>query len=209
MNESSPALSLASESEPMSPLQTLLVRFRAASVSEREKGTYFEKLIVQYLLYEPDYSALYSDVWEYATWARDDGKEYTFDARDDGIDLVTKTHGTAEYHAIQCKYYASEHTLQKADIDSFFTASGQEPFTRRIIVATTNKWSDQAEQAIKNQQIPVNRIKLENLEDSWIDWSKYTPSAAPVLKEPFPSDHTSVKHGITYVRAWKVLTGAS
>ena len=185
LNEYDIPLPLASETEPMTPLQTLLAQFRDAAVSEREKGTYFEKLIVQYLLYEPDYSALYSDVWDYATWARDEGKEHAFDARDDGIDLVAKTHGTAEYHAIQCKFYAADHTLQKADIDSFFTASGQEPFTRRIIVATTNKWSDRAEQAIKNQQIPVNRIKLENLEDSRIDWSKYTPSAAPVLKEPF------------------------
>ena len=185
LNEYDIPLPLASETEPMTPLQTLLARFRAAAVSEREKGTYFEKLIVQYLLYEPDYSALYSDVWDYATWARDEGKEFAFDARDDGIDLVAKTHGTEEYHAVQCKFYAADHTLQKADIDSFFTASGQEPFSRRIIVATTNKWSDRAEQAIKNQQIPVNRIKLENLEDSRIDWSKYTPSAAPVLKEPF------------------------
>ena len=185
LNEYDIPLPLASEIEPMTPLQSLLAQFRDAAVSEREKGTYFEKLIVQYLLYEPDYSALYSDVWDYSTWARDEGKEFAFDARDDGIDLVAKTHGTAEYHAIQCKFYAADHTLQKADIDSFFTASGQEPFTRRIIVATTNKWSDRAEQAIKNQQIPVNRIKLENLEDSRIDWSKYTPSAAPVLKEPF------------------------
>ena len=185
MNEYDLSLPLASETEPMTPLQTLLASFRNAAVSEREKGTYFEKLIVQYLLYEPDYSALYSEVWEYGTWARNEGKEYAFDARDDGIDLVAKTHGTKEYHAIQCKFYAANHTLQRADIDSFFTASGQEPFTRRIIVATTNKWNDRAEQAIQNQQIPTNRIKLENLEDSRIDWSKFTPSAAPVLREPF------------------------
>lgn len=185
LNEYDMSLPLASETEPVTPLQSLLASFRDAAVSEREKGTYFEKLIVQYLLYEPDYSALYSDVWEYGTWARDEGKDFAFDARDDGIDLVAKTHGTEEYHAIQCKFYAADHTLQKADIDSFFTASGQQPFTRRIIVATTNKWSNRAEQAIQNQQIPTNRIKLEDLEDSRIDWSNYTPSASPVMKEPF------------------------
>ena len=33
----------------MSPLQKLIERFRAAAVTEREKGTYFEELILAYL----------------------------------------------------------------------------------------------------------------------------------------------------------------
>lgn len=60
------------------------------------------------------------------------------DARDTGIDLVTKTAGTDEYHAIQCKFYAPDYRVQKSDIDSFFTASGKKPFTHRVIIATTN-----------------------------------------------------------------------
>jgi len=50
----------------MTPLQTLLAKFRAAAVSEREKGTYFEELCIQYLRNEPTYRDLYSDVWTYA-----------------------------------------------------------------------------------------------------------------------------------------------
>ncbi|HRB28712.1 MAG TPA: DUF933 domain-containing protein [Nitrosomonas sp.] len=55
--------------------------------------------------------------------------------------MVAKT-STGEYHAIQCKLYDEDYRLQKGDIDSFFTASGKKAFTHRIIVGTTNHWSE-------------------------------------------------------------------
>ncbi|MGC5829436.1 type ISP restriction/modification enzyme [Ralstonia pseudosolanacearum] len=162
----------------MTALEQLLDTFRQAAASEREKGTYFEELITCYLRNEATYRDLYSDVWTYAQWADQQG----LDKRDAGIDLVAKTQGTGEYHAIQCKLYAPDYRLQKGDIDSFFTASGKKPFTRRIIVATTNHWSDHAEDALLDQQPPVSKIDLTALEESQIDWSKYQPKAAPVFK---------------------------
>ena len=156
---------------------------RAAAKSEREKGSYFEELIVQYLKVEPAYGDRYSDVWMYADWARVEGEEYGRDASDEGIDLVAKTRGTGEYHAIQCKFYDPDHTIAKSDIDSFFTASGQHPFRHRIIVASTDKWGSKAEKALSEQHIPVTRIDLAALEASLIDWSQFASSKAPVLKE--------------------------
>ena len=47
----------------MSSLQTILDSFRQAAVTEREKGTYFEELILAYLRNEATYKDLYSDVW--------------------------------------------------------------------------------------------------------------------------------------------------
>ena len=70
----------------------------------------------------------------------------------------------------------------KSDIDSFFTASGKKAFSLRIIVSTTNNWSDNAENALIDQQPPVNKIDLHDLENSQIDWAKYQPNQAPVLK---------------------------
>ncbi len=162
----------------MSALQDLLNTYRHASASEREKGTYFEDLTRVYLRNEATYRDLYSDVWTYADWAKSQG----LDARDAGIDLVAKTHGTDEFHAIQCKLYADDYRLQKKDIDSFFTASGKKPFTRRVIVATTNHWSEHADDALRDQQPPVTKIDLNDLETSQIDWSQYQPQAAAVLK---------------------------
>lgn len=163
----------------MTALERLLDTFRHAAVTEREKGTYFEELIVCYLRNEATYRDLYSDVWTYAEWADLQG----LDKRDAGIDLVAKTRGTNEIHAIQCKMYAPDYKVQKGDIDSFFTASGKKPFTRRIIVATTDHWSEHAENALLDQQPPVSKIDLTALEESQIDWSKYQPKATPVIKE--------------------------
>ena len=168
----------------MTPLQKLLDAYRQASQTEREKGTYFEELIVTYFHYEATYADLYSDVWLYSDWAKAN-PEFGLSAKDTGIDLVAKTQGTDEYHAIQCKCYAEDYKLQKKDIDSFFTASGQKPFTHRIIVATTNNWSDNAEASLFNQQTPVTKIDLHDLENSQIDWAKYEPNEKPALKPKY------------------------
>ncbi len=48
----------------MSALSSLLDTYRSASVTEREKGTYFEELICAYLRNEATYRYLYSDVFE-------------------------------------------------------------------------------------------------------------------------------------------------
>lgn len=162
----------------MSALSSLLDTYRSASVTEREKGTYFEELICTYLRNEATYRDLYDKVWTYSSWAKEQG----LDGRDTGIDLVARTQGTGEYHAIQCKLYAEDYKVQKKDIDSFFTASGKAPFTHRIIVTTTNNWSEHAEDALQGQQPPVSKIDLQALEDSQIDWAKYQPNQAVVLK---------------------------
>ncbi len=163
----------------MSALQTLLATFRAAAVTEREKGTYFEELIICYLKNEATYRDLYSDVWPFGEWAEQYGQGWS--KKDTGIDLVAKT-TDGDYHAIQCKFYAEDYKVQKSDIDSFFTASGKQPFSRRLIVATTNNWGPNAEDALIGQQPPVTKLDLQALEDSQIDWSQYQPKQAAVLK---------------------------
>lgn len=162
----------------MSALAALLDSYRSASVTEREKGTYFEELICVYLRNEATYRDLYDQVWTYAEWAKQQG----LSGKDAGIDLVARTTGTSEYHAIQCKLFAEDYKVQKKDIDSFFTASGKAPFSHRIIVTTTNNWGEHAEDALQGQQPPVSKIDLQALEDSQIDWAKYQSSKSVALK---------------------------
>lgn len=162
----------------MSALSALLNTYRTASLTEREKGTYFEELICTYLRNEATYRDLYEQVWSFSDWANEQG----VDGRDTGIDLVAKTQGTGEYHAIQCKLYAEDYRVQKKDIDSFFTASGKKPFTHSIIVTTTNNWSEHANDALLERHLSINKIDLQALEDSQIDWAKYQPKQAAVLK---------------------------
>lgn len=167
--------------ETISPLQEILATYRKASKTEREKGNYFEELTRTYLRHEPTYRDLYSDVW----LLNEVPDEFGISKKDTGIDLVARTHGTEEFHAIQCKFYDADYNIKKNDIDSFFTASGQKPFSHRVIVTTTNQWSENAEAALFNQQPPVTVIDLLDLESSQIDWAKYKPKTTPTLKPKF------------------------
>jgi len=194
----------------MSALSLILDTYRQTSQTEREKGSYFEELIRTYFRYEATYADLYEQVWLYSDWAKEH-PDFGLSAKDTGIDLVAKTQGTEEYHAIQCKCYAEDYRVQKKDIDSFFTASGQKPFTRRYIVATSNHWSDNAEASLVNQQPPVQKIDLNALEESQIDWAKYQPEQAPELKaKKTLRDHqqaalVAVERGLAHAERGKLI----
>jgi len=79
----------------MSALQDILSRYRAASQTEREKGTYFR--------HEASYSDLYSDGWLHADWAAEVGSpQFGFSSKDTGIVndanlWATETMGNARY----------------------------------------------------------------------------------------------------------------
>ena len=135
----------------------------------REQGEYFEKLIILYLKNEPKYQNLFSDVITYANFA----KQQNFNQNDTGIDLVAINKNSTSFTAIKCKFYHENYTVQKSDIDSFFTASGKSYFSHRILVATTNNFSKNAEESLENQSIPVQKIDLYELENSVIDWSEF------------------------------------
>ncbi|WP_420537612.1 DEAD/DEAH box helicase [Ferrovum myxofaciens] len=162
----------------MTALSDLLASYRQIAQTQREKGTYFEKLILCYLKAEPKYRDLYQDVWMYEDWAHRQGRT----GQDSGIDLVTEVRGTGEFHAIQCKLYAEDYKLQKGDIDSFLAVSGKTIFTHRVVFSTCLHWSHHAEDAIQGQLIPVSRIDLADLENSSIDWSQYQPDTTVTLK---------------------------
>ena len=67
----------------MTALSSLLDHYRQSALSEREKGTYFEELMLCYLRNEATYRDLYSEVWTYGEWAAQQG----LDKRDVGIDV--------------------------------------------------------------------------------------------------------------------------
>ena len=146
----------------------LLEQLASAALDSRDKGDKLERLMKSYLRTDPMYAAKYSDVWLWKEWPGRGSQP------DTGIDLVAEERDTGDLVAIQCKFYEPGHYLAKSDIDSFFTASGKHPFKSRIIISTTDKWSLHAEQALEQQQIPVTRLRVQDLADSPIDWSQFT-----------------------------------
>jgi len=148
-------------------IHDILEIFREEAASNRDLGDKFERLIAAYLTKDPYYANHFSNVWLWTEWPGRNNKP------DIGIDLVAQERATGDFTAVQCKFLDPSHYLQKEDIDSFFTASGKAPFTRRMIVSTTDKWSKHAEDALNNQQIPVSRMRVQDLDDSVIDWSDF------------------------------------
>ncbi len=156
--------------------QDILDELRREASSNRDMGGKFERLIAGYLKTDPLYRDRFEDVWLWSDWP---GRDKRPDA---GIDLVAKERAGDGFCAIQCKFYASDHSLQKADIDSFFTASGKDPFTSRLIVSTTDLWSSNAEEALRGQKIPVTRLRVQDLASSAVDWSAFSFSKPESVK---------------------------
>ncbi|WP_225724667.1 MULTISPECIES: DEAD/DEAH box helicase [unclassified Nocardia] len=159
-----------------------------------ERGIKFEELMVRYFQHDPLLTQQYDQVWRWKDWPGRGGKP------DTGIDLVARERDSDEYTAIQCKFYDPAHQLAKEDIDSFFTASGKKPFTNRLIISTTDRWSKHAEDALEGQLIPVERLGLADIADSPIDWDIAWPggevlfSLAPATRnEPRPHQITAIE----------------
>ncbi|MFC2640437.1 MAG: DEAD/DEAH box helicase [Propionibacterium acidifaciens] len=139
--------------------------------STSEQGARFEQLMAAWFRLDPTLSSEYDEVLAWPDWSHN---EHTHDS---GIDLVARNTRTGGWTAIQCKFYDPRYSLQKADIDSFFTASGRTwddiAFDNRIIISTTDRWSSHAEKALENQTVPVQRIGLADIAESPIDWMRH------------------------------------
>lgn len=161
-------------------LQDLLEQYRTAARSEREKGDYFERLVRVFLENDDLQRQYFSEVVPFSDWAKSQG----WSATDTGIDLVATMADGSGYAAIQCKFYAPNHVIQKPDIDSFISAASNDLFTRLIIADTTRKeFGRNTLETLDKLSKDWNRIGINELEASRIDWSQFirtgTISLAP------------------------------
>ena len=69
--------------------------------------------------------------------------------------------------------YEKDHKVPKSDIDSFISASDKKFFTKRIIVATNESWSDEVRGELLSKSTPVTVITGAELKTSNVDWSAY------------------------------------
>ena len=156
--------------------EQVLEKYRKIAFSERDKGTRFERLMQAYLKTDPRYTSELKEVW---LWNEFPYKS-DFGGKDTGIDIVVKTYKD-EYWAVQCKCYQENTRITKADVDTFLATSSkiffdeneaQQKFAHRLWISTTNKWNSEAENTIRNQDPPVSRLSLLELEESPVDWDK-------------------------------------
>lgn len=187
-------------------VDALLASYRSAANTERDKGTYFERLCAAYLTADPVQAEQYEKVWAWADWIANEGVEWAslngWTGKDVGIDLVAKLRGHDGYAAIQCKFFASNHKIAQADLSGFLTVSAKEPFVRRVVMdSTTVEWSGNAETMIQGLDRPVLRIGLGELRASPIQWGMFAAKGEIVLSpkkelRPHQTDAlTSVRAG--------------
>ena len=152
-------------------IHDILSELRSVAYDERDKGDRFERLMQAYLTVEPQYAQLYSDVWMWTDYPNRGVR------KDTGIDLVARARDTGELTAIQCKFFDPATTVTKPMLDSFLAASsknfdGQPEFLARVVISTSDSWGSNAEDAVENQNPPVQRLRVQDLDESSIDWAQ-------------------------------------
>lgn len=161
----------------MTLFNTILEKYRKISFSERDKGDRFERLMKAYLLTDPKYAYKFKKVW---LWNEFPSKA-DLGGNDTGIDLIALTN-EGDYWAIQCKCYDEKTMIDKASVDTFMSTSGRSfkdvdtfkttGFAQRMWISTTNKWTNNATESLKNQNPPVVRLNIHDLANAPVDWEK-------------------------------------
>ena len=189
-------------------INDILQEIRLKSMTEREKGSDFERLMKLWFLTDPRYSDLEKVwLWEEFPCRKD------FGGKDLGIDLVARTE-YGDYWAIQCKCYAEDAQIDKGAVDSFLANASRtftdpetfqtKEFSNLIWVQTSRKrWGVNAEEAIQGLSKPFNRISLYDLEISVVDWDKlkkglYGEKAKLPGKQPKPHQLIAMSKAYEY-----------
>ena len=164
------------EKDNMQSFYELLTSIEQSSSDERDKGTRFENLVLDFLQNDPTYNNDFTKIQTYADWAQEH-TDLVPNKKDIGIDLVATNlcldNEPQTYTAIQCKFYAKDAKVPKKEIDSFLAASDTDFFTGRMMIATNSNWSDNALATLANKSVPCIVLDREKLAQSSIDWSQY------------------------------------
>lgn len=154
----------------------ILDKYRKISFSEKDKGERFERLMKAYLLTDPKYANMFKKVWMWNEFPSKDD----LGGNDTGIDLVALTND-GDYWAIQCKCYAETTVIDKKAVDTFLSTSSRSfknetlqttHFSQCLWISTSNNWSSNATESLKNQRPPVSRINIYDLANAPVDWEK-------------------------------------
>ncbi len=191
----------------MHPLDKILNQWRqetaqASFSRRRDMGRAFEALCAAFLSHDPVQTAQFCHVQPYGEWAQQQG----LPSGDAGIDLVAALRGNpGGYAAIQCKFREKGGVIAKGEIDSFLAESGGPQFRRRIWMDTTGRsWSAQAEKTLRQQEKPVQRLGLQDLRASPIQWAEFVQSGGIRKREPrtpWPHQQEAITNALARLKA--------
>ncbi len=131
--------------------------------SSRKRGEYFEKVFIPWFLKkDPVWASKVSQVWLWEDYPKRWG-------RDCGIDLVYEDL-EGKHWAVQCKCISPNNDIPKKDIDSFLSESNDPRIYGRVLIASTDGMSKNAEQVLERQEKQVVRFMLDDFRKSWVDF---------------------------------------
>lgn len=161
------------------PLRKLLAQFRDASRTEREKGSYFERLAVAFLKNDPGMLQEYEDAWLLGDWE----KAHRVSGSDIGVDVVAKIRGEESFCAVQCKFFTEGRSIPKGEIDKFLAACRSRHFSRGLIMETTGlDYSPNATALFDD--LSITTIGIDRLEASPIDWAAWLQTEEVKVAQP-------------------------
>jgi superfamily II DNA or RNA helicase len=147
----------------------------------------FERICRWLLQNAPEYRSRIRQVWLWSEWPEAWG-------RDAGIDLVAEERD-GNLWAIQAKLYDRANAIKKSDVDSFLSESGRHDFTYRLLIATTDKLSDNAKKVLNSPRWSAGYLLLSDLELMPVVWpalpSDLRPRRSPP-KTPLPHVRAAV-----------------
>ena len=120
----------------------------------------------RYLRVDPIYKDLFTEVWLWKEWT---ALRTDFDGVDIGIDLVARDRDGG-YCAIQCKCYGENTRITKPQIDSFFSASASDVFTKRMLIHTSGGLNANVKRTIDPLGDKFHVIGYGHLASRPIDW---------------------------------------
>lgn len=93
-----------------------------------------------------------------------------------GIDIVAETFEN-NFVAVQCKFYSDNSTVEKKFVDSFISNAArkffvdgiEKNFSERIWISTTENYSANALEMMKNQSPAIKILNLENLRHAQVN----------------------------------------
>jgi len=161
--------------------EQVLQKYRDISISERDKGYRFERLIQAYLKTDPYYADIFTAVW---LWNEFPSRgDFGAGDKDLGIDIVVRTKA-GDYWAIQCKCYQEDTLIDRPKVDTFLATSGRSfsdtfeadkrvNFAYRLWIDTTKRGlNKEARISIQNQTPQVGECGYYDLIKAAVDWQK-------------------------------------
>ena len=155
-----------------------------------KRGKQFERVCKWLLETDPRYANRLSKVWLWDDWPGRWGP-------DCGIDLVAEDRD-GKIWAVQAKCYDADHSVTKADVDSFLSESVHKLIDHRLLIATTNGVGRNARRVIRqqNEVVPVSQLLLADLEAAPVVWptspDRLTGGKARKPFTPRPHQRTAI-----------------